>query len=157
MNGVLAVFNLLPAAPLDGGRILAAVVWRRTGDRLRAADRASQAGQFLGWLLIAGGAICVPPAAAARSSRALLGWFLLTAARQDAVAARARAALAGVTVADVDLVRHRPGGGHHRRRHHAVGARPAWATSAWWRSSGRAAPSPASVTERQLWRVRKAR
>jgi Zn-dependent protease len=65
VNGVLAIFNLLPAAPLDGGRILAAIVWRHTGDRLRAVDRASQAGQFLGWLMTAAGAI----------------WFLRAAAR----------------------------------------------------------------------------
>jgi Zn-dependent protease len=100
VNGVLAVFNLLPAAPLDGGRILAALVWRHTGDRVRAADRASQAGQFLGWLLIAWGVISFVRGDGSIIT-ALLGWFLLTAARQDAVAARARAALSGVTVGDV--------------------------------------------------------
>jgi Zn-dependent protease len=99
VNGVLAVFNLLPAAPLDGGRILAALVWRHTGDRILAVDRASQAGQFLGWLLIAWGAISFLRGDGSIIT-AFLGWFLLSAARQDAVAARARAALAGVTVGD---------------------------------------------------------
>ncbi len=99
VNGILAVFNLLPAAPLDGGRILASLVWRYTGDRLLATDRASQAGQFLGWLLIAWGLISFVRGGGSIIT-AFLGWFLLSAARQDAVAARARAALAGVTVGD---------------------------------------------------------
>jgi Zn-dependent protease len=101
VNGLLAIFNLLPASPLDGGRILAAMVWRRTGDRILAAERASQAGQFLGWLLIAWGMVGLLYGNGGTFITVFLGWFLLAAARQDVMAARARAALAGVTVADV--------------------------------------------------------
>src|SRR5437870_2464722 len=43
-NLALAVFNLIPAAPLDGGRVLRAAVWRWTGDRVRASIVASRAG-----------------------------------------------------------------------------------------------------------------
>jgi Zn-dependent protease len=48
MNGMLAVFNMLPGAPLDGGRVLRAVLWRHYGDRRRAEIAAARAGQFLG-------------------------------------------------------------------------------------------------------------
>ena len=44
VNGFLAVFNLLPAAPLDGGRILTSVLWWRSGDPYRARGQAARAG-----------------------------------------------------------------------------------------------------------------
>ncbi len=50
-NVVLAVFNVIPAAPLDGGRLLRAVVWWRTGDKVKATVWAGRAGQVFGrWL-----------------------------------------------------------------------------------------------------------
>ncbi|CAN5492672.1 site-2 protease family protein [soil metagenome] len=49
VNVLLAVFNLLPGAPLDGGRIVKAVRWRMHGDRFRAMRDAGQAGSYLGW------------------------------------------------------------------------------------------------------------
>jgi Zn-dependent protease len=101
VNGLLALFNVLPAAPLDGGRMLTASLWRRTGSRLRAAERASQAGQVLGLLLVGWGIYGVLSGSGPNLITVLLGWFLITAARQDYVATRARAALAGLTVADV--------------------------------------------------------
>jgi len=152
VNGILALFNLLPAAPLDGGRILAAVVWRHTGDRVLAADRASQAGQFLGWLLIAVGVIMFLRGNGSIIT-AFLGWFLLTAARQDAVATRARAALADVTVGDVAWY------GIARAPGTTDAATMLWERSrmgpvrmvAVERPNGTVA---GLVTERQLWKVR---
>ncbi|MEU9613777.1 MULTISPECIES: site-2 protease family protein [Streptomyces] len=52
INFLLVAFNVLPAAPLDGGRLLRAFLWWRTGDRLRATVIATHAGRVLGWLLI---------------------------------------------------------------------------------------------------------
>jgi Zn-dependent protease len=52
-NGVLAVFNLVPAAPLDGGRVLAAAVWWRTGDERRGTKAAAVAGRAFGVALAA--------------------------------------------------------------------------------------------------------
>jgi Zn-dependent protease len=56
VNVVLAVFNMLPGAPLDGGRVLRAVRWWRHGDKHRATRDAGQAGTVLGWLIGALGA-----------------------------------------------------------------------------------------------------
>src|SRR6266702_4487457 len=52
MNGTLALFNLIPGSPLDGGRILHAILWRLRGDRLRAALTAARVGQGVGALRI---------------------------------------------------------------------------------------------------------
>jgi Zn-dependent protease len=52
VNGVLAVFNMLPGAPLDGGRLVRAVRWARTGDKYRAMRDAGNAGRVLGWGLV---------------------------------------------------------------------------------------------------------
>ncbi|MER5795244.1 site-2 protease family protein [Streptomyces sp. NPDC001980] len=51
MNVLLGVFNLLPAAPLDGGRVLQAVLWWRTRDRERAQRAAGRSGQVIGMVL----------------------------------------------------------------------------------------------------------
>ena len=55
VNLALAVFNMLPGAPLDGGRVLRAYRWWRTGDKYRAMRDAGNAGRLLGWSLAAFG------------------------------------------------------------------------------------------------------
>jgi Zn-dependent protease len=64
MNVVILVFNLLPAFPLDGGRIARAIVWKRSGDKLRGTRVAARLGQYfaivlaglgIAWLLAGGG------------------------------------------------------------------------------------------------------
>lgn len=52
-NGLMAIFNLLPGYPMDGGRVLRAVIWFLIDDELPAARIASQAGHVCGWLIIA--------------------------------------------------------------------------------------------------------
>ena len=77
INVVLAVFNLIPGLPLDGGQVLKAAVWKVTGNRFQAVHWAARAGQILGWLAIATG-IAVDFFTGELVSGlwiALLGWF----------------------------------------------------------------------------------
>jgi len=55
INLVLALFNLIPGLPLDGGQVLKAAVWKATGNRFQAVRWAARCGQILGWLAIAAG------------------------------------------------------------------------------------------------------
>ncbi len=57
VNILLAVFNMLPGFPLDGGRVLRALIWRVTGNFSRATRIASVAGQVVGYLLVAWGLV----------------------------------------------------------------------------------------------------
>ncbi|MGW5470072.1 site-2 protease family protein [Streptomyces chartreusis] len=84
INIVLAVFNALPAAPLDGGRLLRAFLWHRTGDRLRATHGAAVAGRTLGWFMIVTGFTAMIFAGDLSGLwPALIGWFLIAAATAE--------------------------------------------------------------------------
>ncbi|MEU2611151.1 site-2 protease family protein [Micromonospora sp. NPDC007271] len=102
INVLLAIFNVLPAAPLDGGRLLRAVVWRATGDRTKASVVAARAGWGLGIVLIAIGIWRFFTGAGVGGLwLALIGWFLIGAAGAEERQARMGSALQGVRVADV--------------------------------------------------------
>lgn len=102
MNTVLGLFNLLPGAPLDGGRVLRAVIWWRTGDRLRAATLAARGGQILGAaFLIMGIAEIVLFGQFAGLWPMLLGWFLRTAASAELTVAGLRHQLGDTRIRDV--------------------------------------------------------
>ncbi|WP_329311181.1 site-2 protease family protein [Streptomyces sp. NBC_01262] len=101
MNVTLAVSNLLPAAPLDGGKLLQATVWWRTGDRERANGAAGRSGQAVGVLLVAGSLVAVLAQGTAGGLwLGLLGVFLWATALVERRLAALRAALRGVPVAD---------------------------------------------------------
>jgi Zn-dependent protease/CBS domain-containing protein len=102
INVALAVFNLAPAAPLDGGRILRALLWWRRGDRTSAAVTASRAGRLFGFLLVALGVaelLLVPGFGGLWL--VLIGFFIANAAAAEGSYAQVQAGLSGLRVADV--------------------------------------------------------
>lgn len=101
MNLVLAVFNMLPGAPLDGGRVLRAMLWRRYGDRARADMAAGRAGRVLGIVLVAAGLLEFLAGGTTGLWLALVGWFLHTSAGNEIRARRLRTAVGDVPVGEV--------------------------------------------------------
>jgi Zn-dependent protease len=102
INLVLAVFNLLPGAPLDGGRVVSAVLWARSGNRRRGQIGAARAGRVVAGLLIALGAANVLFGFGFGSLwTILIGWFVFEASKAEEQAARASLAFEGRTVRDV--------------------------------------------------------
>ncbi|MBI4932940.1 MAG: site-2 protease family protein [Actinobacteria bacterium] len=102
INLMLGVFNLLPGAPLDGGRVLRAFLWRRHGDRLRATVTAAKAGAVVAFLLIGLGVLeFFWGVSMSGFWLVFVGWFLLTASRAEGADALLQGALLGVAVAEV--------------------------------------------------------
>ncbi len=103
INLVLLVFNLVPALPLDGGRLVHALLWRRSGDRDRATLRAGTLGQVLAAGLIGVGVLLGTVWADAVSGlwMVLIGWYLLASARREEAAARRSSRLERVRAADL--------------------------------------------------------
>lgn len=99
-NLFLGVFNLLPAAPLDGGRVLQALLWWRTGDRQRADRAASRSGQVVGVLLAAVGWISFLRGAPGGLWLVLVGFLITVVAGAERQHALLHTAVQGVGVAD---------------------------------------------------------
>lgn len=84
VNGMLAVFNLLPGFPLDGGRVLRSMVWRRTKSFRRATRIAGSVGELVGYSLIALGVVLLLTGFGIDGIwLGFIGWFLLNAARGE--------------------------------------------------------------------------
>ncbi|MBN4927167.1 site-2 protease family protein [Hoyosella rhizosphaerae] len=101
VNLIIAVFNMLPGAPLDGGRVLRAFLWKRTGDRERASEMAATAGRFLGFIFIGLGIMRMGFGQFGGLWLLLIGGFMLMAAHAESEATKLRRRLAGVRVSDV--------------------------------------------------------
>lgn len=102
VNVLLAIFNIIPAAPLDGGRVLRAALWKARGDRYAASVTAARAGRVFGYTMIGLGLVLVLFLGGLGGLWwALIGWFLVHAATAEEHHARLSQRLAGVRVADV--------------------------------------------------------
>src|SRR5579872_1851491 len=109
INFSLALFNLIPGFPLDGGHIFRSIVWGFNKDHARSTRMAARSGQVIAYAMIALGAVT------AVSNRvvlgvggpvgglwlAFIGWFILSAAKQSQAQVEARGALEGLRVADI--------------------------------------------------------
>lgn len=77
INGILAIFNMIPGLPLDGGQVLKAAIWKLTGSRLQGLRWAANAGKGLGWAAIALGVVTYFQVGFGGLWIALIGWFVV--------------------------------------------------------------------------------
>ncbi len=105
INLILAVFNLLPGFPLDGGRVLRSIIWGATGNLVKATNIAGRIGQLLGWALIGVGIYFIFFVSIVSGLwMAFIGWFLSGAASASRREVTVRESLSGIRVRDfVDL------------------------------------------------------
>jgi len=103
INLLLGIFNLIPGFPMDGGRVLRAILWRLRGDRLSATRNAALVGRGVAYLLIGFGVfLALRPGGTIFSGLwlALIGWFLSNAAEATMAQAGVERSLRGVRVRD---------------------------------------------------------
>jgi CBS domain-containing protein len=103
INITLGLFNLIPGFPMDGGRILRAILWKIRGDRNAATRNAAGVGRLFGYLLIAGGVFLIFQGANLFTGvwLALIGWFLSNAAESAVAQVTVEHALKGIKVREV--------------------------------------------------------
>jgi Zn-dependent protease len=102
INLLVLVFNLIPAYPLDGGRVARAVAWRVTGDRNSATRFAATLGQIFAWILIALGVfLLIDGDPLSGIWLGVLGFVLYQSARAAQVQSEVASRISGVTVRDV--------------------------------------------------------
>lgn len=102
INAVLATFNLIPGFPLDGGRILRAILWRRLGSLERATRIAARAGQIVAFAFMGLGVVSlVTRSVTSGLWLILIGWFLDMGAQGSYQQAVLQEALEGMRVADI--------------------------------------------------------
>jgi Zn-dependent protease len=102
INLLLAVFNLVPAFPLDGGRVLKAIVWSSSGSERTATVVSSWSGQMIGWgLIVYGLFMFLSGELLGGLWMAFIGWFLQGAASSGRMQFEMDRLMGGVKVSDV--------------------------------------------------------
>jgi Zn-dependent protease/CBS domain-containing protein len=101
VNGIVTVFNLLPARPLDGGRILTALIWWRTGDQPEATAKAANVGVLVGWGIVGFGVWLLLAGVVGGLWLMLIGWMITAVSRAERTLHLWRRALSNVPVGAV--------------------------------------------------------
>jgi Zn-dependent protease/CBS domain-containing protein len=101
VNVLLAIFNLAPGLPLDGGRVFRSAVWAATGDFAKATRWATAAGVGLGYALIAAGLLSVLGGAVTGLWLVFIGWMITQSARQNEAQESIRSVFTGLAAGDV--------------------------------------------------------
>jgi len=101
-NLLLAIFNFIPAYPLDGGRVLLALVWRATGDKYRATRVAVIVGRVFSWAIMGLGIVDVFAGSTVGGFwLMMIGWFLLQFGTAEGMQAEVKQVLGGHSVAEL--------------------------------------------------------
>ncbi len=101
INLLVAVFNLLPGFPLDGGRVLRSILWALTGDVLKATKWAARCGQLIGWSMVG---LAVVTALQGKNDFiwfGLVGWFIAWLAGASYRQQQVRSRLEGIAVGQI--------------------------------------------------------
>jgi Zn-dependent protease/predicted transcriptional regulator len=101
VNGLILAFNLIPAFPLDGGRVARALLWRRSGDISRATESAAGLGRVFGYLMIAFGLVLTFEGALGGLWIALIGMFVVAAANAERLQQEVLTEFTGVLARDL--------------------------------------------------------
>jgi Zn-dependent protease len=101
VNALILAFNLIPAFPLDGGRIARAALWRRSGDISQATETAAGVGRAVGYLMIAFGVLLAFGGALEGLWIALIGVFVVGAANAERLQQEVVTAFSGVPAREV--------------------------------------------------------
>ncbi|HXW59437.1 MAG TPA: site-2 protease family protein [Solirubrobacteraceae bacterium] len=101
VNGLILVFNLLPAFPLDGGRVLRALLWRRSGEIARSTKIAASVGRGFGYLMIFLGALAALQGEVGGLWLAVIGFFVVIAAGAQAMGAQIKSTFDGVAAREL--------------------------------------------------------
>jgi Zn-dependent protease/predicted transcriptional regulator len=101
VNLLILGFNLVPAFPLDGGRVARALMWLHSGDLGKATDTAAGVGRVFGYVLIGGGLVLWVNGAPGGLWFAVIGFFLVGAAKAERVQEQVLETFAGIQARDL--------------------------------------------------------
>jgi CBS domain-containing protein len=101
VNAGVLVFNLLPAFPLDGGRVVRSSLWHRLGDRQRATEIAARGGKAFGWAMVVLGLVAFASGVVNGLWLSIVGGFLIVAAGAEAQGMALRRSFGGRPVTEL--------------------------------------------------------